>query len=115
MSFAALPFSVYSIDGSRQLCCVTAAASRATPMMESRSGRFGVSSRSRIVSPTICESGAPTGASSGSTRMPSCSPEMPSSFSEQIIPCDSTPRIFAALSTVGSPVCPSISFAPIAA
>ena len=52
------------------------------------SGRLGVGLISRAVSPSTSASGAPSGASVSSTRMPSCSSERPSSRSEQIIPSD---------------------------
>ena len=47
--------------------------------------------------------------------MPSCSSEMPSSRSEQIIPRDSTPRILLRRSLRNSRVCGSRSCAPTCA
>ena len=62
--------------------------------MDSWSGRFGVISRSSTVSPAPRHSAkaAPTGASSGSSMMPSWSVPSPSSRAEQIMPADTTPR-----------------------
>ena len=47
-------------------------------------------------------SGMPTGASSSRMMMPSCSSEMPSSFSEATIEYDSMPRILARLRVVST-------------
>src|SRR5215467_9704677 len=76
-----------------------AATSRATPTTESASGRLGVISISKIVSssPRYRSSGAPSGASAGSSRMPLPSTPMPSSSSEQSMPSESVPRILVAL------------------
>ena len=64
------------------------------------------------VSPRYSPRGVPRGASPGSTSMPSCSSDSPSSRSEHTMPRDSTPRIFAGFSSMRPPVWPSISSAP---
>jgi len=84
-------------------------------MTESRSERFGVTSRSNTVSPRKSASGIPSAASRGNTIMPSWLWEMPNSFSEQTIPHEVTPRILAGLSTIFCPLWPSISSAPVRA
>ncbi len=78
---------------------VIAATSRATPISDRQSARFGVSfsvnrrsSRSRKV-----RIDCPTGASSGSTSRPEASSAMPSSLAEHSMPEDSMPRTFATL------------------
>ena len=87
------------IWGKRNGARVRAATSRATPTIDSASGRFGVISISRMVSsrPRYWMRAAPRGASAASSRMPSSSSPMPSSFSEQSSPSDTVPRILAAL------------------
>ena len=65
-----------------------AATSRAMPASERQCARFGVSSRCSTVSPSRSASGVPGTASSGSSRIPSCSALIPSSFSEQTIPSE---------------------------
>src|SRR5262244_1574419 len=99
MPAASLSPSVTAIWGKRNGAPVMAATSRATPTTESASGRLGVISISKIVSsrPRYRSSGAPSGASAGSSRMPLPSMPMPSSSSEQSMPSESVPRILVAL------------------
>ena len=82
-----------------------APTSTAKPVMDRQSGRLGVISQSSTTSetPRYSPAGTPTGASSGSTMMPSWSPERPSSRAEQFMPHDSTPRslLFLILTSPG--------------
>ena len=69
--------------------------SRAMPRMPRQSARSGVIFTSRIGSsrPMTLAKGAPTGASSGRSMMPSCSSLKAISRMETSIPFDSTPRM----------------------
>ena len=73
---------------------VAAWRSRATPVTESASPRFGVSLISILESSSLAYSrmSVPIGASSGRIQMPLCSSLMPSSRAEQSMPMDTTPR-----------------------
>ena len=75
------------------------ATSRAMPSTDMASPRFGVTLSSRISSSSCryARRSLPTGASAGSSRMPSEVSARPSSFAEHNMPKDSTPRSFAAL------------------
>ena len=106
------PACSYFTSGRGRLCLVRAAASLAMPSIQRQSGRLGVISASRIVSPRYSASGVPMGASAGKTIIPSWLSEMPSSFSEHAMPLETTPRILAGLRRNTSPLCPSISWAP---
>ena len=96
------PVSGGSVGGSRRLAPVTAAISRASPMIDRASPRFGLTSTSRIVSPYSSASGLPSGASAGRIRIPSASAVRPSSSPEQSIPLLTTP-IFSVRSIRRSP------------
>src|SRR5690606_18751678 len=69
------------------------------PRTLKQSARLGVSLISMLASgrPRYSASGWPTGASAGSSSRPEASLSRPSSFAEQSMPNDSTPRSFAAL------------------
>ncbi len=86
-----------SSAGGVSLRATIAATSRATPRTDSTSPRFGVTLSVRIVSSraSASRSGVPVTSSSGSSRIPSCSSDRPSSRAEQSMPFDSTPRSFA--------------------
>ena len=83
---------------------VAAETSRAIPSTERKSGRFGVTSMSRTASssPNAFTTSAPGSRSFGSTRMPSCDAEIPSSSGAQSMPFETTPRISRAPSGSGS-------------
>ena len=83
------------IAGSRTGRPSTAPSSRASPAWQRRSGRFGVTSMSNRVSATGSTSrrGVPGAASVASSRIPSLSSPSPSSFAEQSIPSEYSPRI----------------------
>ena len=67
--------------------------SRATPHIDSQSGRFGVTSTSICVSPGKSRSsGTPTSVSAGKIISPELSSDSPSSAALHIMPFDSTPR-----------------------
>ena len=91
--------SVMAISGKRNGWPVNAASSRARPITLNQSGRFGVTSISKTVSPgpRYSENFFPTGASAGKISKPSSPFGKPSSSVEHIIPCDSTPRSFDTL------------------
>ena len=90
-------------------------------MWDAASTRLAVISYSITASVLRCSqslAGVPTGASSGRTIMPSWLLPIPSSSSAQIIPKDSTPRIFdfLILKSPGStvPICAKSTFCPAA-
>ena len=71
-----------------------AARSRATPITPMQSGRSGVIATSNTGEASLYSAKlVPTGASSGSSIIPSCSSPSSSSRTEHIMPFDSTPRI----------------------
>ena len=76
---------------------VMAATSRAMPSRLMASGRFVVTSMSRMTSsrPRTLVTSAPSSASGGSTRMPEWSSATPSSRAEHSIPSETSPRIVA--------------------
>ncbi len=78
---------------------VSAATSRAMPMTDMASPRFGVTLRSRTCSSRFRYSrrSCPTGASAGSSMIPSEASARRSSLGEHSMPWDSTPRSLAAL------------------
>lgn len=84
------------ISGSVRGAPVTACRSRAMPIRESASPRFGVNFTSMRASLSLAYSrmSVPTGASSGRSQMPVWSSVMPSSRAEQSIPIETTPRSF---------------------
>jgi hypothetical protein len=74
------------------------------PATASASGRFGVTATSNTGSKgRTSTKRAPTGASGGSSTMPSCSSESCISRSESIMPWLSTPRILPTLSVRSMP------------
>ena len=73
-----------------------AAISLATPITDNQSGLLGVGSVSNISCPNIDSNLVPFGTLGGKTSIPSWLSPIPSSFSEQIMPSDTTPLIFAA-------------------
>ena len=102
------PASGTATSGSVRSAPVSAATSRATPMWLVASGRFGVTSMSRTASPgsaswarRYSEKGWPAGASSR-TMIPPWSSPRPSSSSAQIIPKETSPRIFPFLMLTGA-------------
>ncbi len=78
---------------------VAAATSKAMPRTLKQSARLGVSLISMLASGSARYSlrRAPTGALAGSSNRPDASASTPSSFAEQSMPNDSTPRSVAAL------------------
>ena len=96
------------------------AISLAIPTTHMQSVRFAVISTSITGSadPTTEASGTPTGGLPGRTQIPCDSSLSPSSRSEQIIPCDSTPRILVLRSFVPSgrrlPTCATATRCPAA-
>ncbi len=73
-----------------------AARSRATPAIDSASGRLASTSNSITVSattPKASPTGAPRGRSAGRCRMPAWSSPRPSSLAEHSMPLDHSPRI----------------------
>ncbi len=84
--------------GERRAEALNAATSRATPMIDRASPRLAVTFNSRTVSSSCrySRNGVPSGASSGSSRMPGLESPRPSSLAEQSMPRESTPRSFAA-------------------
>ena len=91
------PCSATRGAGARTLPPSAAATSRAIPRCESASGRFGVTftSRSTSSSPSAFAMGVPGATARSRMRRPLASVASPSSFAEQSIPDDSTPRSFA--------------------
>src|SRR3989304_5440995 len=85
--------SFTAIAGKRNGAPVNAAVSRPTPPPDRQSGRLGVTSTSSIQSssPREVTRSLPSGASAARRRMPSALSPIPSSFSEQSIPSESTP------------------------
>ena len=79
--------------------------SRAIPRMPRQSPRLGVTAMSITGSerPMTPAAGAPTGASSGSSMIPSCSSLRPTSRSESSMPLLSTPRMLVFLSSIPVP------------
>ncbi len=78
------------------LLLATATRSRATPIWEAASTRFGVSPMVSTISsstPNQSAAGNPTGAAGSRTMMPACEFPSPSSSSAQIIPSEISPRI----------------------
>ncbi len=69
------------------------------PRMPAQSPRLGVSETSITASvmPSASAAGIPTSALSGSSMMPACSSDRPSSRSEHSMPFDSSPRILPGL------------------
>ncbi len=103
---SAASLSMSSCRGQDTADWYIAPTSRARPVTDRQSGRLGVISRSSTVSPSprYSEKGAPVGASSGSTQMPSWSVPCPSSRREQHMPQLTTPRslLFLILKSPGS-------------
>ena len=90
---AGSPDSFSATAGGRKRAPVSADSSRAMPTMERQSGRFGVISTSSTWSsrPSVATRSAPGRAPSSSRIPASCASPIPSSRSEQSMPCDSTP------------------------
>ncbi len=91
------PASASPGAGARTWVPSAAATSRAMPMCESASGRFGVTftSRSTSSSASAFAMGVPGATVRSRISRPLASSESPSSFAEQSMPEDSTPRSFA--------------------
>ena len=98
---ATSPFGADSGTSAYSKCAVrpvSAATSRAIPSWLSKSGRFGVISKSSTVSEgNISFIAVPTEAAESRISSPSDSSESPNSFALHIIPSDSTPRSFPTL------------------
>ena len=88
-------FSVNEISGLLSFRPVMAATSRATPIMDRQSERFGVTPMSRTVSRKSKASArsCPGCSPSGRIRMPVLSGPMPSSSSEHSMPSERSPRM----------------------
>ena len=71
---------------------VSAATSRATPIIDRQRAMFGSTSSSSTTSPMNSAAGMPTGASASRRMMPSCSSEMPSSKLDMHIASFGMPR-----------------------
>jgi len=78
------------------------AISRATPIIERQSGRFGVISSSITVSgsPQTCTNGVPASRAASSTSRPEWSSPRSSSSFAQSMPIENSPRIFAFFSVM---------------